>query len=242
MPLIKHIGRKKTKVRFDIYFRDIKFSKNEYFVSNSKYSLTLDGYKNGEIFSKNETYTYEDLSKVRIKDSMEFIATLYQNQKERDTNTYQKKEKTLVLRQYSKQLGRKEGVIYRDLIEVALPLDALLTKNSDEEIKLKFHDESVKGHINAVVKFKVLDNSSNNAKQKEQGALPEPTDTSSIIQYKDVNVRQPKEESKNSGGVVPKITGANRQAVRKPIRTVTSQTISNFLVNVYSSTVRSVFS
>ncbi len=124
MLLCCHFGEERFRVKFIIFIRDIQFTRNDYFLKNSRYTIYQANYsKQEKICSQYNIMNIDELARLKINESISFYTSLYQDLPCKYLEKFLPKYRRIVLRQKTK-INKLEYLI-RDIGYLELPLHEL---------------------------------------------------------------------------------------------------------------------
>jgi hypothetical protein len=183
-----HWNKKKIPIQIKLHFLDICFTKNDYFLKNSRYTIFQKDKKHNRIKSLRNIKDSKDLIRIPIEETMEMKSTLYQDKSssnssnssiDKKTREYLPKSRKIVIRQISKLNG---DTVYRDIGYIEIALDQLATlapKNKDFEFELIDKEMLAEGSIRVNIEWDFCDKSdaSNLTKSSNKASVTSTTCT-----------------------------------------------------------------
>lgn len=136
--MLFHINQQSTRVDFNIHIIDISFTRNEYFLKNSYFTIFPKKKKSNRIKSMHRLKDINELLRLPINETLRLKKTLYQDLPSRYLERYLPKNTRIMIRQVTK-INDFE-TIYRDLGYFELKLHEILS-NYESNIKETTQEE-----------------------------------------------------------------------------------------------------
>jgi hypothetical protein len=136
---MSHWNKQKITVSVRLHILDICFTKNDYFLKNSRYTIFQKNKARNRIKSLRNIKDSKDLIRLPIEETMIIRSTLYQEKSQKNINaiTYSEKSKKIIIRQLSKLKG---DAVYRDIGFLEIPLHAIIQRKSGKDYEFPLID------------------------------------------------------------------------------------------------------
>lgn len=153
---MSHWNKHKVVILLKLNILDIRFTKNEYFLKNSRYTIFQKNKTTNRIKSLRNVKESKDLIRIPIEESLIIRATLFQEKALKDTNNFLPKSRKIVVRQLSKLKG---DTVYRDIGCIEMKLNEIVksSKIKDYEFELIDNDGHAEATIRANIEWDYLD-------------------------------------------------------------------------------------
>lgn len=139
---MSHWGKNKVVILVRLHFLDICFTKNEYFLRNSRYTIFQKNKARNRIKSLRNVKEAKDLTRLPIEETMLLRATLYQDKSQKQTNHFHSKIRKIIIRQLSKL--RNGDAVYRDIGAIEIPLHEVVSHVGMKDYEMNLRDPEKK--------------------------------------------------------------------------------------------------
>jgi hypothetical protein len=157
---MSHWNKQKVTVSVRLHILDICFTKNDYFLKNSRYTIFQKNKAKNRIKSLRNIKDSKDLIRLPIEETMIIRSTLYQEKSQKNLNTiaYHEKSKKIIIRQLSKLKG---DAVYRDIGYLEIPLHSIIQQKSgkDYEFPLIDPEKHAEGTVRVNIEWSSLSSS-----------------------------------------------------------------------------------
>jgi hypothetical protein len=147
---MSHWNKRKSVVVVKLHILDICFTKNDYFLKNSRYTIFQKNKTTNRIKSLRSIKDTKDLLRIPIEETMVIKATLYQEKSKKDTNVYLQKTRNIIIRQLSKLKG---DTVYRDIGHLEIKLHEIVSSGKTRYYEFSLID--LDKHAEATVRVSI---------------------------------------------------------------------------------------
>jgi hypothetical protein len=153
-----HFEEEKYRANFNISIRDIQFTRNDYFLKNSRYIIYQANHKKQQNIKTRYVWKIGELSNLQINDRIAFSTCLYQDMPSKYLEKYIPNFRRIVIRQRTK-INNYEYLI-RDIAYFELPLHEICFQQSPVhyEYDLFDPDDGIDAIIHISIEFEILAN------------------------------------------------------------------------------------
>ncbi len=167
---MSHWGKHKVVILVRLHILDICFSKNDYFLKNSRYTIFQKNKRKNRIKSLRNIKDSKDLIRIPIEETMLMRATLYQEKSQKHTNNFHAKSRKIVIRQLSKL--RSGEAVYRDIGYMEVHLNQIIANEKTQDYEMTLFDPEKKAE--AVIRVNLEWDYYDNLVKRGEVSLPSP--------------------------------------------------------------------